>query len=93
MTSATNQQSQAEPITMTDTSQQVRRKPRRIRTTFTPEQLRRLESEFTFQMYLVGDFRMYLAKELNLTESQVKVWFQNRRIKQRKNVGKPQSPY
>lgn len=59
-------------------------KSKRIRTIFTPEQLKRLEQEFSHQMYLVGQDRGFLAKSLNLTESQVKVWFQNRRIKSRK---------
>lgn len=59
-------------------------KSKRVRTIFTPEQLRRLEHEFSNQMYLVGHDRGFLAKSLNLTESQVKVWFQNRRIKFRK---------
>lgn len=59
-------------------------KSKRVRTIFTPEQLKRLEQEFSNQMYLVGHDREYLAKSLNLTESQVKVWFQNRRIKFRK---------
>lgn len=57
---------------------------KRIRTIFTPEQLKRLEQEFSNQMYLVGDYRYLLAQSLNLSEAQVKVWFQNRRIKQRK---------
>ncbi|XP_054707025.1 homeobox protein Hox-A5-like [Uloborus diversus] len=59
-------------------------KIKRIRTIFTPEQLERLESEFERQQYMVGPERLYLASALHLTEAQVKVWFQNRRIKWRK---------
>ncbi|KAJ7392454.1 hypothetical protein OS493_012118 [Desmophyllum pertusum] len=59
-------------------------KPKRVRTIFTPEQLERLEKEFDRQQYMVGAERHYLAASLNLTETQVKVWFQNRRIKWRK---------
>lgn len=36
------------------------------------------------QMYMVGSERTYLAEKLGLSESQVKIWFQNRRIKHRK---------
>ena len=43
-----------------------------------------MEREFHKQQYVVGHERMYLANALNLTEAQVKVWFQNRRIKWRK---------
>ena len=43
-----------------------------------------MEREFHKQQYVVGHERMYLANTLNLTEAQVKVWFQNRRIKWRK---------
>ncbi|XP_046562735.1 homeobox protein MOX-2-like [Haliotis rubra] len=59
-------------------------KGKRVRTIFTPEQLERLEEEFERQQYMVGTERYYLAASLNLTEAQVKVWFQNRRIKWRK---------
>lgn len=59
-------------------------KSKRVRTIFTPEQLERLETEFERQQYMVGSGRHYLASTLNLTEAQVKVWFQNRRIKYRK---------
>lgn len=61
-------------------------KPKRMRTIFTVEQLERLEREFTRQQYMVGGQRFYLSKELGLTETQVKVWFQNRRIKWRKQL-------
>ncbi|XP_051157449.1 homeobox protein LOX2-like [Leptopilina boulardi] len=59
-------------------------KLKRVRTIFTAEQLERLEGEFARQQYMVGPERLYLAHALRLTEAQVKVWFQNRRIKWRK---------
>ena len=57
---------------------------KRVRTIFTHEQLEALEAQFTKQQYMVGTDRYYLANKLSLTEAQVKVWFQNRRIKWRK---------
>uniref|UniRef100_A0A8C7CLX7 Notochord homeobox n=1 Tax=Oncorhynchus kisutch TaxID=8019 RepID=A0A8C7CLX7_ONCKI len=59
-------------------------KSKRMRTSFTNEQLDRLEKEFSRQQYMVGSERFLLASGLQLTEAQVKVWFQNRRIKWRK---------
>ncbi|GAB6027639.1 hypothetical protein CHUAL_001880 [Chamberlinius hualienensis] len=59
-------------------------KSKRIRTIFTPDQLEKLEHEFSKQQYMVGRERLEFASSLNLTDSQVKVWFQNRRIKCRK---------
>ncbi|XP_069779144.1 homeobox protein not2-like [Narcine bancroftii] len=59
-------------------------KIKRARTIFTHDQLARLEKEFTQQQYMVGTERFLLASALQLNESQVKVWFQNRRIKWRK---------
>ncbi|NXK69634.1 NOT2 protein, partial [Sylvietta virens] len=59
-------------------------KAKRVRTVFSSEQLARLEREFARQQYLVGQERCLLASSLRLTEEQVKVWFQNRRIKWRK---------
>ncbi|XP_033633253.1 homeobox protein EMX1-like [Asterias rubens] len=57
------------------------RKPKRIRTAFSPTQLLRLEQAFEKNHYVVGAERKQLAANLNLTETQVKVWFQNRRTK------------
>nr|XP_009942168.1 PREDICTED: homeobox protein not2-like [Opisthocomus hoazin] len=59
-------------------------KAKRVRTIFTSDQLARLEKEFARQQYMVGTERCLLASSLRLTEEQVKVWFQNRRIKWRK---------
>ena len=58
---------------------------KRVRTIFTQEQLEKLEIEFMKQQYMVGSERYYLANELNLNEAQVKIWFQNRRIKWRRD--------
>ncbi|BHF58051.1 Homeobox protein emx2 [Sparganum proliferum] len=57
------------------------RKPKRIRTAFSPSQLLRLENAFETNHYVVGQERKKLADSLSLTETQVKVWFQNRRTK------------
>lgn len=57
---------------------------KRNRTIFTADQLDRLEEEFDRQQYIVGPQRFYLAADLGLNETQVKVWFQNRRIKWRR---------
>ncbi|CAC5363214.1 unnamed protein product [Mytilus coruscus] len=59
-------------------------KGKRNRTAFTADQLHALEMEFEKQQYLVGEERIEFAASLNLTVLQVKVWFQNRRIKWRK---------
>ncbi|NXA00539.1 VAX2A protein, partial [Nesospiza acunhae] len=60
-------------------------RPKRTRTSFTAEQLYRLELEFQRCQYVVGRERTELARQLNLSEMQVKVWFQNRRTKQKKD--------
>ncbi|GFR15353.1 homeobox protein EMX2 [Trichonephila clavata] len=57
------------------------RKPKRIRTAFLPTQLLKLENAFEKNHYVVGSERRKLSQELHLTETQIKVWFQNRRTK------------
>ncbi|XP_016091602.1 ventral anterior homeobox 2 [Sinocyclocheilus grahami] len=63
-------------------------RPKRTRTSFSAEQLYRLELEFQRCQYVVGRERTELARQLNLSETQVKVWFQNRRTKQKKDQTK-----
>lgn len=60
------------------------RKPKRIRTAFSPGQLLKLEQAFEKNHYVVGNERKQLANHLGLSETQVKVWFQNRRTKHKR---------
>ncbi|XP_033099118.1 barH-like 2 homeobox protein [Anneissia japonica] len=57
------------------------KRPRRRRTTFTQSQLAVLEKKFRCQKYLSVVDRGELANNLNLNETQVKTWYQNRRTK------------
>ncbi|KAG5883096.1 hypothetical protein JTB14_010466 [Gonioctena quinquepunctata] len=59
------------------------RKPRQA---YSAKQLERLESEFKIDKYLSVSKRMELSKVLNLTEVQIKTWFQNRRTKWKKQL-------
>ncbi|CAI4231905.1 unnamed protein product [Auanema sp. JU1783] len=61
-------------------------RPKRPRTTFTDEQLATLEDAFRTNGYLTGASRSQLAEKLGLSDTQVKVWFQNRRTKDRRKV-------
>ncbi|VDN00783.1 unnamed protein product [Thelazia callipaeda] len=51
---------------------------------FTSEQTDALEQKFCYDKYLSSQERKVLARELELTEIQVKTWFQNRRAKWRR---------
>ncbi|CAL8398692.1 unnamed protein product [Arctogadus glacialis] len=60
---------------------------KRPRTAFTAEQLQRLKTEFQTNRYLTEQRRQSLATELGLNESQIKIWFQNKRAKIKKASG------
>lgn len=56
-------------------------KQKRSRAAFTHLQVLELEKKFNHQKYLSAPERAHLASTLRLTETQVKIWFQNRRYK------------
>lgn len=60
------------------------KRKRKLRTVFTEKQLEGLETKFAEKKYLSVPDRMELASRLELSETQVKTWFQNRRMKCKK---------
>uniref|UniRef100_A0A3B5A3Y2 Homeobox protein vent1-like n=1 Tax=Stegastes partitus TaxID=144197 RepID=A0A3B5A3Y2_9TELE len=59
---------------------------RRVRTKFTAEQINKLEKIFNKHKYLDAGERVKTAQKLNLTETQVRTWFQNRRMKLKREL-------
>ena len=61
-------------------------KSRKGRNNFGPKQIEQLEVRYQQQRYLSPEERTQLARKLRLSDRQVKTWFQNRRMKEKRSV-------
>ena len=89
-----------ESVSSADDDEDSYRKKKKPRTAFSREQVSELEKKFTERKYLSSAERGELAEKLKLSDMQVKTWFQNRRMKfKRQNeeaeleVKSPKFPY
>lgn len=65
----------------------------KYRVVYTDHQRLELEKEFHFNRYITIRRKSEMARYLGLSERQVKIWFQNRRAKERKQLKKLQELY
>ncbi|CAK1543969.1 unnamed protein product [Leptosia nina] len=69
----------------------IKKKNKRNRTAYTTEQIRLLEDMYTKTKYVDAERRKELAKQLKVGDKCIKVWFQNRRMKEKKESSESSS--
>ncbi|KAB7493877.1 Homeobox protein HOX3 [Armadillidium nasatum] len=79
---ATNQP--ARPTNKSNTASQ-----KRVRTAYTSHQIVELEKEFRYTKFICRPRRLELSAQLDIPENKIKIWFQNRRMKAKKESPKP----
>uniref|UniRef100_A0A665W3Q3 BarH-like homeobox 1a n=1 Tax=Echeneis naucrates TaxID=173247 RepID=A0A665W3Q3_ECHNA len=77
--SGSDSRSRGEQILKSKKTKNPHRKPRKARTSFSEQQLAKLERNFHRRKYLSVQERVELATSLRLSDAQVKTWYQNRR--------------
>ncbi|KAL3865017.1 hypothetical protein ACJMK2_006650 [Sinanodonta woodiana] len=76
----------SETVSSKTASNDMKSKKKKTRTVFSRSQVYQLENAFDMKRYLSSAERSGLAARLNLSETQIKIWFQNRRNKWKRQI-------